>query len=300
MIVKIIVVVFVIILIEGACELIYKHTPSYKKSQEQNRRIKNVPNNLDVVNIGSGPAYYGFDYDFCDKRGYNLATAPQNFTYGYKLLKHYSKKINKDAIILITIMAPMSFGENRDVYRNDYADKFYGVLKPEEIDNYSVFRRIVIALPFLSRICKRIKNVFSDRTNVEIKSVVDIWKQEFELNDLQDASQADMHSKTFADKVCLVKEMIEYCYSQSWHPVLVIPPVPAVTRKHISEQFTDVFVYNNITKILRDYSNLICLDYYSDDLFDSGCFKSSIFLNNKGKELFSKKVFADIGINKGE
>lgn len=286
---------FLLLIIEEMCEFIYRKTNIYKQSREQTIRLKEIPYGLDVVNIGSGPAYYGIDYKYCSKKGYNLATAPQNFIYGYRLLKHNAGKIKENAVIIIIIMAPMSFGHNMDIYSPDYSDKYYGVLDPKDIDGYSSKRRFLIYHPLAYKVFKKIKNKLKKKSMANVKhTIVENWIAEFNLKDLKDAQQADNHKEMFKEKIDLLSEMIEFCCEKKWKPVLVTPPIPKETRDQVSDDFLEVFVYDNIALLQKRFKNLKYINYYSDSQFDSSCFRNDIFVNDKGKELFSNMLFSDV------
>lgn len=234
------ILIAVIVFIEEICEAIYKCTPTYKKSCEQTIKLKSVPAKLEIVNIGSGPAYYGINYSFCKRKGYNLATAPQNFCYGFKLLRHFSKNISNGATIIITIMAPMSFGYNKDIFRSDYSDKYYGVLPACDIDGYSVKRLFITKHPFLIRLIAILKRILKQNHaagKANKRSVVQIWMDEFELQNLKDPNQSMNHRKIFEEKIDLLTEMIDYIRRNGWNAVILIPPIPPKTREQISGDF---------------------------------------------------------------
>ena len=294
-----IIVVFIVllslVLIEAFLEVIYKNTDNYKISNQQRIRLMNVPNDLEVVNIGSGPVYYGIDYTYCDRNGYNLATAPQNFEYGYKILRRFSSNLKPGATVIITVMAPMSFGQNEDILRKDYADRYYGILSPEEIDNYSIKRAFVVNHPLLFALINEIRQLFRNPNQTGKKlSIVEVWKGEFGLKNLRDGEQGRDHSVTFLSKVNLLVEMVKYCRDNQWNPVFVIPPIPETTRLEISEEFLNAFVWDNMSIVKEKVGEIKILNYYDDPRFGMDLFYNDIFLNDKGTEIFSKILFEEI------
>lgn len=288
-------------------EFIYKNSSQYKSTLGGADRFKNVPNGIDICNIGSGPGLYAITYDDCKLKGFNFSTAPQNYKYGFRLLKRFHKKINDHAIIIIIIMCPLSFGANNDYGRKDYSDKYYGILQPKDIDNYSVIRAWITSHPLIMHLLKKVKGILHRRkvvVNVAIAKtnvppVVDVWKREFELNDLVDSSQANKHQDAFREKISILQNGLNYCYAQKWRPVLVTPPIPQETRNFIGTEFINEFVYKNVDVLLKNNSALKYINFFDEKLPDS-YFANDIFMNREGQEYFSKMLFERINEEIGE
>ena len=61
-----------------------------KDLNELSDRFASIPKELDVVNIGSGPSYYDFDWSAVPEiSGFNMAVAPEDFRYDARIIKHY-------------------------------------------------------------------------------------------------------------------------------------------------------------------------------------------------------------------
>ena len=293
-----VVLIFLIVIWE-MLEIIYKHTDSYRKSLGNiGNMLKNVPTGIDIANIGSGPGLYAISYDYCNKKGFNFSTAPQSYKYGFRLLKRYKENINPGAIIIIIIMCPLSFGRNNDYNRKGYSDKFYAVLPKEDIDGYSALRAVVVYHALALRVlrgCKRAIRFISRgsrQLNVSKEaSIIRTWKEEFNLKDLKNPLQADVHRDTFNEKCDILRSGIEFCRQQSWRPVFVIPPMPVSVQNEISFEFLKVFVFDNLDRI-KDVPKL---SFYSTQFIeDSDFYVDSVFLNKKGQEKFSQVLFKEI------
>ena len=296
----IIIILIILVLIELLAEKVYMHSDEYKSFLGGAEKFKNIPNHIQICNIGSGPALYGVDYSACFRKGFNFATKQQNFKYGFRLLKHFNTNIESGAIIIIIICVPMSFGKNNNYDQKDFSDKFYGILPKSEIDNYSVKRLIISRHPLAIKYLKKVKNKLHDRKTKQISiqsignepNIIKIWKEEFDLRDLVDASQINNHVIVFQEKKEILQDGINYCKKNNWTPIFVIPPLPFETKKHISEEFIKAFFYENLQEIIKN-NNVRVLDYYNED-FSDDYFMNDIFLNNRGKKYFSKKLFRDI------
>ncbi|WP_026523801.1 hypothetical protein [Butyrivibrio sp. MB2005] len=303
--VRIFLVVLIFIALYEFLELLYRNTQSFKNSQGGCQFFKKVPYDLDMVNIGSGPGRYGISYEYYDSHGFNFATAPQSYKTGFSLLKRFKNHIKKDAVVIIIVMSPLSFGRNNDHDRPGYMDKFYGILPKEDIDNYSLFRFWVTKHPLACLFFKKIKRlIFQEQKDIgkqddTVPSVVNVWKSEFNLTDLYNSAQAIKHKEAFIEKTQILNDCIDFCEEMAWHPILVIPPIPSETREFISYDFVKVFVYDNIKPVLSKHKGLKVLNYYDDARFDNVCFMNDIFMNDFGREKFSKILFTDIRKEEG-
>ncbi|MFK2344631.1 hypothetical protein ACIXNK_10290 [Bacteroides fragilis] len=65
---------------------------------------------LELVNLGSSSAKYGFNYDGVDIKAANWAMAPQTFVGDYAILSNYSSYLKPGATILISFCPFSSLG----------------------------------------------------------------------------------------------------------------------------------------------------------------------------------------------
>lgn len=302
-----VVIVFaILIILYELIEYLYRNSDKHLNTLGGTGSFKYIPSNLEIVNIGSGPGRYAISYKNCDFKGFNLSTTPQNYKYGFRLLKRYRNNINKNAIIIIIIMCPLSFANNKDYNRLDYSDKFYGILPKNEIDGFTFKRFWITKHPLTIKALRRIKNkLIHNKANIKSLSdepeTVHNWKSEFELNNLYDASQANKHREAFKEKISILENGINFCKENGWRPVFVIPPVPKQTRDYISQEFLNEFVYKNIKVLQDEFKDIKTLDYFADERFTKEYFQNDIFVNEKGKEKFSNILFKDIDAKmKGE
>lgn len=288
------------IILEQCLELIYRHTNRYRISQGGTENFrKGVPSELEIVNIGSGPGLYAISYEYSNNSGFNLSTAPQSYKYGFRLLKRYKDHIKNGAIIIIIIMCPLSFAWVRGTDKPGYSDKFYGILPKEDIDQYTRGREFALKwFPLLTKVVSKIQTMnikqITKKANKDELPIVVHWKDECKLQDLKNPRQAKEHKRAFMEKVQIIKNGIDFCLENNWRPIFVIPPVPRLTKKFISDEFVNVFVRQNLQKIRLEYPDIPLLDYYVDDRFTDDMFQDDIFMNKKGQAIFSQILFKDV------
>lgn len=293
--------IFVLLLVVEQCiEMLYKRTDFYKNSLGGAYNFKkNVPHDLEIVNIGSGPGLYAIGYENCCRKGFNFSTVPQSYKYGFRLLKRFREHIKENAIIIIIIMCPLSFAWVRGTDAPSYSNKFYGVLPGNEIDGYTRKRAFMLrCFPFLIKVLEKIKTIIQRmHGNKECKDdlhIIACWKEECHLKDLKDPAQAREHESIFREKIQIVKNGMDFCLGNKWKPVFVIPPIPGMTREHISAEFLESFAYQNLRSVQEAYPDSPLLDYYADERFTEDMYKNDIFMNEKGQKKFSKILFEDI------
>ena len=87
--------------------------------------------------------------------------------------------------------------------------------------------------------------------------------------------------------------MINYTLSNGLKPVIVVPPCSKELNDFFSDEFLKEILYSNIEKANK---NIIpVLDYLKKPEFqDYHLYENSDFLNVNGRELFTKKVVADL------
>ena len=79
-----------------------------------------VPQELDMINLGSTYAFYDFAYTDTEKSGANLANVPQYLDMDYLLLQKYIDHLKKGGKVLIVlpdfVFASLGGEYNRKVY----------------------------------------------------------------------------------------------------------------------------------------------------------------------------------------
>lgn len=290
----------ILILVEELCNYIFKGTKLYKRYlKDANKFVEGVPDNIEIACVGSGPGYHGISFENSGKKGFNFCTAPQNFEYGYKILRQYKDKLKKGCIIIIIIMCPMSFGKNNSVKNKNYSDKYYYFLDKDYIENYSAIKNFWLQRPLLVILIQRIKHYVNAVKRRVIKSkssthsTVSGWIAQFNLQDLKNPEQAKNHGQCFADKRAVLCEEIEFLKDNGFNPLFVVPPIPEVTRKEISEEFIQAFSTNNLVQVAEE-KDVPVFNYYDDERISQDMFTGDIFLNPQGRKSFSELLLKDI------
>ena len=129
-----IIVLFVLCLV-GAFSLnaLYKRTNDYRNifaDTEKFRNDDNIPNGLQLVNLGSNHPKFGFNYEGLNVKAMNWAVGPQSLEYDFAILRKECHHLADNAVVLIPICVLNFF-----LYRHPFGDhlKYYSILPDKDI-----------------------------------------------------------------------------------------------------------------------------------------------------------------------
>lgn len=288
--------------------ILYKRTNYYKINILQSNKFKEIPDNLDIINLGSSYAKYAFDYSKVGVNGFNFGIQPQSLSYDFRILKQYKNKLKKNGVVIITI--PDFVFAFLDYPIKEYNYRYYSFLNKENILNYSSLKKFLLNYFPLILQPKKLKYILKDiskensdslvfmENNEEVKKEaqkrVNGWKKEFKLLGTEKSEDTPLNIKEmFRQTQSLLEEMINYTLSNELKPVIVVPPCSKELNDFFSDEFLKEILYSNIEKANK---NLIpVLDYLKEPEFqDYHLYVNSDFLNVNGRELFTKRVVADL------
>lgn len=264
--------------------------------------------NLDVVNLGSNSGVHAFDYSDMNLLGMNWALGPQSLVHDFSILKNYFSYLKENATVIITL-CPFSCLVSS--YNKQQNLKYYTFLHPATIQEFDESEHIraltlkkqnvlrVAPLHTLKGLLRSYKQCVSRKIHScdyenNASNFIESWKKQFGISDL-DACLSRKHSQDQELRASNLSEMIDFCLERKLRPVLIIPPIHPELRKY----FTDSFVEHYINDFLKkgNIQAAFFKNYMYDQRFDSdNYFFNSLFLNQKGAQIFTKIVLHDIGL----
>lgn len=260
--------------------------------------------NFDIINLGSSSAVYAFDYSDTGAKAFNWALRPQYLQDGFKVLKNFFSILRHNGIILIPL-GPFS-GLQPKSGSNKANDRYFHILAPELIDNYSeVAKRRqypLFALPIqsLKRLLKdvRKKNIKICKTTEEFESDAKEWiigwLKEFSISDL-DAPISEQNKVSMTERINTFVEIINFCKIRSLKPVIIMPPMHPTLASKFSTTFRNNYIYNVVYNFTEQ--GILFLDYIDDNRFlKDTYFHNSFFLNETGAKIFTKQVLEDLKV----
>lgn len=281
----------------------------YKNFIHMFEKFKDVPFNLEIVNIGSGLSLFDFDWENETTNGFNLAVWPEDFRYDLKILKNYKKNFQKDAIIVI-VASHLSFVENKHLYAPQFLEKYINILPYREIEisyiGYILYKYFpsIRFLRHWKEILKekKLMTCYQELDNIDSKKKRTELAQELYygwlrtnplLSDLEDGMQAEKMSNIIQGKQNDLQELIDFCIDSMLRPVILIPPVSQYLRTKISQEFIENFLYVPLKKFKE--RNIPIFDYYSDDRYKQmDLYSNGLFLQKEARKNFTKQFIKDL------
>jgi hypothetical protein len=286
----------------------YKNTNFYKNKFVDTYKIKNIPQNLEVVNLGSNQPKFAFDYSQNDVLGMSWAVGPQTLEYDFRILKNYHSYLKKDAKVIIAL-SPFQFF--LDKYKNDAANhKYYKFLDPSLIDGYSLIKkRLYIDFPIFTakkQILRILKDVPADKRleldinplNIEkikqdAQKWVDGWKKQFGIKELDNIILSEENKTNIDKNIKLLKEMVAFCKERKYEPVLLVLPVTKELSSLFPDEFVEKYILNPIMQANEENANF--LNYWKDEKFEATQnYVDSFFMNKIGRNKFTQQVLEDL------
>lgn len=298
-------------------QVLINKNPWYQyKYQDCSKFWQRFPFNMEIVNLGSSSAFYGFDYSDSPIKAANWAMRPQSFPQDLAILKTYCSYLRPRAIILIALCPYSSCFKS---YKDIELEKYYTILHPGVFESFSrekceaAFRiknnpykyakkqmlltgskmlvgKLLGRYVSFEKLNKQPLNEM--QLEVDSKRWIDGWKKQFNIEDM-DASQPEHIVEGRKKRIAVLKEMIAFCKEREFQPMIVLPPVTDYLSSKFSETFRNNYIYSFLEE--AEVLDIPFLNYLDDKRFkDSSLYFNSFFLNRTGAGLFTKTVLEDV------
>ena len=260
---------------------------------------------LEVVNLGSSSAKYGFDYDGLGLKTANWAMQPQSFVGDLAILENFCSYLKPGAKVIIPLCPFSSLGGGND----DLADKYYSVIRFISMPHASLKKRQYIQdlrsyplkyyplyemLRDFVHLLRRKKEIVVPDFEADADKWIASWMKEFTLYDLH-YPLALVNQDRFNDSVVALSGLLEFCYSHRYKPVLVLPPMSKHLSSKLDECFRKQFVYNLVEK--ANTVDAPFLNYLDEPEFEGDeNFRNAYLIGRKGAKRFTKRVLKDLGM----
>ena len=274
---------------------------------------KQIPFNLDICNLGSTSGKFAFSYEETGLKGENWAVGPQTLSYDFRILKNYSSYLKEGATVLFPLCPLSGCIKN---YENDSANhKYYSFLNPILIVNYShgtkeklmkfintpfnfspltAFKRLIRDVPATNDIMLSSSSMDAESLEKDADKYWDSWKREFSISDLG-SSTLEQNKECIAYNTNLLTEMISFCMERGLNPVIILPPITKSLSSKLTESFRESYIYPLVRNVCAPQATV--LNYLDDGRFsDNELFLDSLFLNVKGRKVFTSVLMNDLGL----
>ncbi len=271
--------------------------------------------NLDIVNVGSNPARFAFHYD--DVLGENWSTGNQGKEMDLEILKFRHSFIKRGGIVLLPIVPFSSVAGFLKKYKPEYLGikyyaKFAKTLDSGQANRIPECRKALrwIKYPLLFEpnslryilfdaqpderltICEQ--PLMMPQLIEDARQMIEGWLKEFNLKSINDSLSEEL-KEGIDNSVKKMQEIIDFLTERELQPVIVLPPMAAPLQDYFTESVKQRFIYDFIERINRP--NVTFLDYSNEkDLQDPLLYFTSLFMNVRGRKLFTRRVLKDLKI----
>jgi hypothetical protein len=267
-----------------------------------------IPQNLEIINLGSNQPKFAFDYSEMDMLGMNWAIGPQSFEYDFRILKKFHKYLKENAFIIIPV-CPLKYFLYRYPY-NSVNYKYYTIFDSTLINNYSPQTKFMhIDYPALTarhNLLRILKDVPPDRRleidhnpmneqemRQDAKKWITGWLKQFSLDNLDHIILSEENRQSIEKNITILYEIIDFCLEKKYRPVIMMLPTTKTLRDLLPESFVCEHILENIEK--ANVKNIATLNYLDDERFVAPeLYFNSFFFNKKGRKYFTKKITEEL------
>lgn len=284
-----------------------QNSDTMSEERNDNSEIKNVPDNIQICNLGSSHGLYGFNYtDVCnDYVCFNFGQPSQMLSYDYRILKYYIDSFDKGATVFISISHFSLFGQAETSYDNFAAlnKRYYKFLPDDLIKEYDAKTDFFVNYaPALAT-----EDLISMMKTLSGKTKESLWKEKcaeeyakehavkrykvFVENKL-DANGERLYNDEEIDALYAI---IDLCNEHELTPVLVTTPYLSEYNKAVADNDPAFFddYYGVIHKVVAE-TGVMYLDYSVDARFENNY---SLFYNTDHLNIEGARQFTDIIVN---
>lgn len=271
---------------------------------------KNLIRNYEIANVGSNPARFAFIYE--EVLGQNWSTGTQGLDMDLEILRYNHSYLKKGALVILPIVAFSSVSGYLTKTSRPYLAKFASILDGLQINNNVKLRegRKYLKYPLLYD-WKAIRFLFFDtdadrRMEINEQSMqliemeqdaqvwMKIWKDEFNISDV--SVPLPDHLKEGREKsVEMMVEMVTFLKERGYKPVIVSPPMSASLMKHFTKDVRDTYIYSFVDEVKKKV-DVPYMDYMDSEYQNNDYYFNALFMNLRGRKLFTKRVLKDLGL----
>lgn len=282
--------------------------------RNDNSQIKNVPNGIQICNLGSSHGLYGFNYtDLCSKFVcYNFGQSSQRLSYDYRILCNFIDYFADGAIVFIPISHFSLFGPPETSYDNFAAlnKRYYKFLPNNLIKEYDAKTDFFVNYaPALSA-----DSVIDFSRTLLGKGEESFWGNSTSEKEAKEhgykrykafvESKLDNEGNRWynEEEIRALYDIINLCQSHGITPILISTPLMSEYIDAVCENdsaFFDDF-YGIIDEVVEK-TKAVYFDYSMDKQFckEYDLFYNSDHLNREGARQFTNMVVEDVLIKNG-
>lgn len=276
-------------------EIIEKKYLGLNKYPELNKYKYVSENRYDVIALGSGYAYYDFDFKDLSVNAFNFALPQQTFKCDYEILKNYTPLLNKGCKVLIALSICSLLADNVEEIENKN-DRYYSILPRETVKDMShiSYDEYIENTVINDDKCIELNTVLTDAgIQEENLYLLGSWIEQLSIISFKSEKMCDIAKRSIEKTSEKLKEMIDYCYEHDFDPIIVVTPINELLAKEIFEEFRESHFYSPLNKVVE--SKVKVLDFIKSGYFkESRYYGAPVFLTKSAAKEFTKEVLSVI------
>lgn len=271
----------------------------------------NLKRNYEIVNVGSNPARFAFIYD--NVVGENWSTGTQGLDMDYEVLRYYHSYLKQGATVLLPIVPFSSVSGYLEQFKTSrhYLAKFVSILDYLQVShheklnrgnyyfyyplfyNWRVIRYLIKDEKPDCRIEKNDQPMGLLQLKSDAQDWIAGWKKEFAIKELN--GQLPSHlEKGRSISVEMMRKMILFLKERGYNPVIVSPPMSKALTEYFTDDIKKTYIYSFVDEFKE--LNVGYLDYTDSQFSDNKLYFNALFMNLKGRRLFTEQVLKDLNI----
>jgi len=245
-------------------------------TEEQRKAIETA----DMVNFGSGPSAYAFEYDKSGVQGFNFGMTPSSFAMEQQLFEHVSPMLPQGCAVIFTV-CPFSFGKNNsDSNIKKRYSRYFRIYESAEPSR---------DLWFPYGAVREENGCGEELLKKRTESMLKTWSQEFDLslaeNKPLDVSHVtERNADEFKANRFRLMQLLEAAEKRGLRPYVMLPPLAETLRKSLPDGLLNVFIYENLKKL----PDIRLLDF-TEKIPDTE-FIGPVFLSLNGAVRFTQMI----------
>lgn len=281
-----------------ALNFFYVRTNGYK-SLNGTFKFHHVPDNINIMNLGSSHGEFGFAYEELDTlTGFNFGLRGQSHYFDLEILKEYSDRLSTGCVVIIPVscFSLIQYDDYNNQHILYYDILGYGAIAGHDPIEFAKLKLLpVLAASF------NIKYLIKDKASVDpdLFAVTGGDEEYFKLSGLYYYSLYEQLKDEGADNgnnLQELAEIIEYCLERGFKPVLITTPFTNQYNYWFSGEIADDF-NAAIDGLCKEYG-VAFLNYSNDPRFATALewFGDSDHLNKTGRRVFTRILLTDLGM----
>ncbi len=296
---KIVLIILPFVLLLFVINYAYKKS-FYWKTQRVQSKFLNVPNEIELANLGSSQGHCSFNYDdFPEYKCFNFALPWQHNKYNYYVLKQYADQLAPGAVLII----PIAYFDITRIEK-DVCQNYYGILDRGNFPDWNIkdwLKVEVLPVFYTKEIWKKLCMTEAN-SPILISQKIPISENDLAIQSKEtflswtEKNEAEQGKKGFEYNIEMMSRIIDFCYKKDIVPIIVsIPQIDVLNNLYSQAGFFDTFC-NFTDELQKKYSSLLYLDYSRSREYanDSTLFGDVAHLNIYGAKKFTAQIVQDL------